>query len=276
MLAEGHEEIQAYEAQSQKSLQRWGRPRIPKPSFPIPEKIPMGLNCSPQHFQQREKDNQWAGCHSGKHHSNPQLTPLDRNNSAWSRQPPQQPRGDQQWESDAGQSGYYSEDSDFDLVSMTSVTTSKASVTRKRQTEGIFNRHINQKITLPKLNDDSSTNDQWIWLADVRRYINSGCFMDILESKINKSLSNGSSGGGVWFCQSQMLGDTVEQALNKMRQTDQHQHSNGLLQEFYAMTKRHNEPIGKYAVRLNLAAGKVRLQSMEALGSTEEEREEDC
>ena len=38
------------------------------------------------------------------------------------------------------------------------------------------------------------------------------------------------------------------------------------------MTQRHNEPIGKYAIRLNLAVGKVRLQSMEALGSTEEER----
>ena len=38
------------------------------------------------------------------------------------------------------------------------------------------------------------------------------------------------------------------------------------------MIQRHNEPIGKYAVRLNLATGRVRLQSMEALGSTEEER----
>ena len=38
------------------------------------------------------------------------------------------------------------------------------------------------------------------------------------------------------------------------------------------MTQRHNEPIGKYAIRLDLAADKVRLQSMEALGSTEEER----
>ena len=69
-----------------------------------------------------------------------------------------------------------------------------------------------------------------------------------------------------------MLGDTVEVALNKMRQTDQHQHSDGLLQEFYAMTQRYNEPMGKYAIRLDLATGKVRLQSMEALGSTEEER----
>ena len=55
-LAEGCEEIRAYEAQSQKSLQGWGRPRITKPPSPIPGKIPMRLNCSPQQFQQRVKD----------------------------------------------------------------------------------------------------------------------------------------------------------------------------------------------------------------------------
>ena len=69
-----------------------------------------------------------------------------------------------------------------------------------------------------------------------------------------------------------MLGDTVEAALNKMMMTDQHQQSDGLLQEFCAMTQRANEPIGKYAMRLDLAASKVRLQSREALGSNEEER----
>ena len=151
----------------------------------------MGLNCSPWQFQQRVKDNQWAGYHSGKHHSNPRSAPLDRNNSASSRQLPQQSRGDQRWEPDTGWSGYYSEDSDFDSVSMTSITTSEASATRQRQTKGTFDRCINQKITLPKLNDDSSTNNQWIWLADVRIYVNSGCSMDILESEINKSLLNG-------------------------------------------------------------------------------------
>ena len=70
----------------------------------------------------------------------------------------------------------------------------------------------------------------------------------------------------------QMLGDTVEAALDKMMMTDQHQHSNGLLQEFYAMTQRANKPIGIYAVQLDLAAGKVCLQSWEVLGSSEEER----
>ena len=64
----------------------------------------------------------------------------------------------------------------------------------------------------------------------------------------------------------------MEEALNKMGQTDQHQNSDGLLQEFFRMTQRHNEPTGKYAIRLDLSTGKVRLQSMEALGSTEEER----
>ena len=46
-----------------------------------------------------------------------------------------------------------------------------------------------------------------------------------------------------------------------MKQTDHHQHSNLLLQEFYGMTQKHNESIGKYAASLDMAAGKVWLQS---------------
>ena len=65
-----------------------------------------------------------------------------------------------------------------------------------------------------------------------------------------------------------MLGDSILTALNKMKQTDQQQHSDGL---FYAMTQKHNDPIGRYAVRLDMAAGKVQLQSQEALGGTPEE-----
>ena len=61
----------AYEVQSQKSLWGWGRPRIVKAPSPISGKIPMGLSCYPQQFWQRVKDNQWAGNHTGKHHSNP-------------------------------------------------------------------------------------------------------------------------------------------------------------------------------------------------------------
>ena len=79
--------------------------------------------------------------------------------------------------------------------------------------------------------------------------------MNALENEINRSLSNGF--WGVWFHQNQMLGDSVLTALEKMKQTDQQQHSDGLLQEFYAMTQRHNKPIGQYAVRLDMAAGKV-------------------
>ena len=125
--------------------------------------------------------------------------------------------------------------------------------------DGTFNCHLNQKIMLSKLNDDSSTNDLWIWLADAYRYVNSGCLMDALENEIDRSLSNGF--WGMWFHQNCMLGDSILTALNKMKQTDHHQHSDGLLQEFYAMTQKHNESIGKYAVRLDIAAGKVWLQS---------------
>ena len=50
-----------------------------------------------------------------------------------------------------------------------------------------------------------------------------------------------------------------------MKQTDHHQLSDGLLQEFYAMTQKNYESTEKYAVRLDMAVGKVWLQSQEAL-----------
>ena len=105
------------------------------------------------------------------------------------------------------------------------------------------------------MNDDSSTNNLWIWLANAYQYVDSGCLMSALENEINQSLFNGF--WGVWFHQNCMLGDSVLTALEKMKQTDQQQHSDGLLQEFYAMTQKHNEPIGWYVVRLDMAASKV-------------------
>ena len=85
---------------------------------------------------------------------------------------------------DTSQSGYYLEDSDFDSALMMSVTTSGVSTFRERQTGGTFNRCINHKVILPNMNNDLSMNDQWIWLANVQRYIDSGCSMSILESEI--------------------------------------------------------------------------------------------
>ena len=65
-----------------------------------------------------------------------------------------------------------------------------------------------------------------------------------------------------------MLGDSILTALNKMKQTNQQQHSDRLLQEFYAITQKPNEPTGQCAVGLDMPAGKVQLQSQEALGGT--------
>ena len=95
--------------------------------------------------------------------------------------------------------------------------------------------------------------------------------MDALENVIDRSLSNGF--WEVWFCQNCMLGDSILTALNKMKETDHHQHSDRLLQEFYAMTQTHNESTGKYTVRLDMAAGKVWLHYREALGGTPDEQE---
>ena len=95
------------------------------------------------------------------------------------------------------------------------------------------------------------------WL--MHAYVDSRSSMCAPKNEIDKSLSNGF--WGVWFCQDHMLGNSILIALNKMKQMDYHQHSDGLLQEFYAMTQKHNESIGRYAVRLDMAAGKVWLQS---------------
>ena len=97
---------------------------------------------------------------------------------------------------------------------MTSRATSNTSNGEECRTGGTYDQCINRKVALPKLNDESSTNDQWIWLADIHHYINSGCSISILESEIDKSLSK--RFWEVWFRTNQMLGDTVEAILDKM------------------------------------------------------------
>ena len=79
----------------------------------------------------------------------------------------------------------------MDSASMTSVATLSTGTREELQTGGTLDRHINRKVALPKLNDNSSTNDQLIWLADVHQYIDSRCSMGILESDIDKSLLSG-------------------------------------------------------------------------------------
>ena len=71
--------------------------------------------------------------------------------------------------------------------------------------------------------------------ANAYQYVDSGCLMSDLENEIDRGLSNGF--WGVWFHQTHMLGDSILTALNKMKQTNQQLHSDGLLQEFYAMTR---------------------------------------
>ena len=60
-LAEAHEEIWAYETQSHKSL--WGReqPKITKTPPILSEKMCMGLDCSPNDFHRRMKNDRRAG-----------------------------------------------------------------------------------------------------------------------------------------------------------------------------------------------------------------------
>ena len=103
---------------------------------------------------------------------------LDQNNSVSGQQLPQRQKWNFPQRQNTDQSGYYSEDSKLYSASITLVSVSEASTIRegqKREPEGTFDRCLNQKITLSKLNDYSSTNDLWIWLADAYRYVDSGC-----------------------------------------------------------------------------------------------------
>ena len=237
MLAEVQEEIRAYEAGSHKPI--WGRgwPKATKLSSPGFIKVPMGLDYSLREFQQKRGKNRWSNYYDDNGDYAPRQVALDQNNSASDRQLLRRQKWNFPWRQDTDQSGYYSEDSELDSASITLVSVSEASTARKgqnREPEETFDHCLNQKITLSKLNDDSSTNDLSIWLADAYRYVDSRCSMSALKDEINRSLSNGF--WGVWFHQNHMLGDSILTALNKMKQTDQHQHCDGLLQEFYTMT----------------------------------------
>ena len=83
-LAEGQEEIRAHEAQSQKTLQGHGRPRVAKPPASIADRVPIGMDGSPQDFKKRGRSEKWLrNCRS-----NPAASLLDQNNSALGRRLP--------------------------------------------------------------------------------------------------------------------------------------------------------------------------------------------
>ena len=172
-----------------------------KPSSPRFIKAPMGLHYSPNEFLERREKNQRSHHHDGSHYALRKVT-LDWNNSASSQQLPRMQRQNVPWRQGTDQSRYYSDDSELDPVSVTSVSASEASTNKghqDREQDWTFNCCLNQKITLSKLNDNSSTNDLWIWLVDAFQFIDSGCSMSALENDINRSLSNGF--WGVWFHQ---------------------------------------------------------------------------
>ena len=131
--------------------------------------MPIGLDYSPGEFQQRRGKNWLSNSYDDYDDQAPRQVALDKNNSAssWQIQ-------NFRWRQDADQSGYYSEDSELDSISVTSVSISKVNTAQEgwdRVQEGTFDHHPNKKFTLLKLNNDSNTNDLWIWLADAYRYI---------------------------------------------------------------------------------------------------------
>ena len=104
-----------------------------KPPSPGFVKVLMGLDYSPREFQQRRK-NRWSDSDGDHGDQAPRRFTLDKNNSTSGRKLPQKPMQNSGWRQDADQSGYYSEDSEFDSVSITSVSTSEPVLLGKDET----------------------------------------------------------------------------------------------------------------------------------------------
>ena len=128
-LAEAQEEIQAYEAQSHRSIWGRGHPKTMKPS-PRFIQAPMGLDYSPNKFQERRGKNQRSHHHDSSHYA-PRKVTLDQNKLASSRQLPRMQRQNVSWRQAADQSGYYSYDSELNSVCVTLVSASESSTNKR-------------------------------------------------------------------------------------------------------------------------------------------------
>ena len=116
-----------------------------KPSSPRFIKTPMGLDYSPAGFQERGGRNQRFNPQNDGDYAL-RWVALDGNNSASSRQLPQRQGWNVSWRQGADQSGYYSEDSELDSVSVTSMLASEASTNNGQQDkeqDGTFGHCLN-------------------------------------------------------------------------------------------------------------------------------------
>ena len=92
----------------------------------------MELDYSPGGFLQGRRKNRLSDSHGDHGDPAPRQVALDRNNSASGRQLSQSKMQNSRQRQDAGQSGYYSEDSELNSVSVTLVSTSEVSNAEER------------------------------------------------------------------------------------------------------------------------------------------------
>ena len=92
-------------------------------------KMPSGLDYSPREFLHGRRKNQLFDSYADHSDQASRQVALDKNNSTSGWQLYQRQMQNSGQRQDAGQSGYYSENSEFDSVSVTLVSTSKVSTT---------------------------------------------------------------------------------------------------------------------------------------------------
>ena len=103
-----------------------------KPPSPGFVKTPMGLDYAPGEFLQRRRKNQLSDSYGDHHDLAARQVNLDKNNYTLSQQLSRRQMWNSRQRQDADQSWYYSEDSKFDSVSVTLVSTLEVSTAGER------------------------------------------------------------------------------------------------------------------------------------------------
>ena len=134
---------------------------------------------------------------------------------------------------------------------------------------------MDRKIFLPKLTDDSTEEECWMWGADALALIEKGCSEKAIEVKMRKSLASCSR--GLWFWEKCLLSYSLSRILDEMKQSSPGEvgiQCNALWRDFYELSQWKGEPVGKYSMHLDSAANKVCIRFLGQPGDSDAAIEE--
>ena len=131
----------------------------------------------------------------------------------------------------------------------TSMVSEASTVSIRQRREGTYDPKMDRKIFLPKLTDDSTEEACWMWRADALALIKKGCSEKATEVEMRKSLASFSR--GLWFQEKCLLGYSLLQILDEMKQSSPGKvgiQCNVLLRAFYELSQWKGKPVRKYSM----------------------------